>query len=223
MSKKTIKELNKIERPRERLMRYGAGKLSNAELLSILLRTGRKGQNVLEISKKILKKSGEKNFGDIKFEELKKYPGLGPVKACEIIACFELGRRFLKGKKLNVYLSPEDVWAELKDIRENKKEHFIVFYLDTGNQEIKREIISVGTLNYNIVHPREVFESAVKNLAAGIILAHNHPSGSLEPSPEDLSLNKRLVEAGKILGIQVLDHIIVTQTGFSSFKEKGLM
>ena len=223
MSKKTIKELNKIERPRERLIRYGAGKLSNAELLSILLRTGRKGQNVLEISKKILKKSGEKNFGDIKFEELKKYPGLGPVKACEIIACFELGRRFLKGKKLNVYLSPEDVWAELKDIRENKKEHFIVFYLDTGNQEIKREIISVGTLNYNIVHPREVFESAVKNLAAGIILAHNHPSGSLEPSPEDLSLNKRLVEAGKILGIQVLDHIIVTQTGFSSFKEKGLM
>ncbi|MCK5583630.1 MAG: DNA repair protein RadC [Elusimicrobiales bacterium] len=223
MSKKTIKELNKIERPRERLMRYGAGKLSNAELLSILLRTGRKGQNVLEISKKILKKSGEKNFGDIKFEELKKYPGLGPVKACEIIACFELGRRFLKGKKLNVYLSPEDVWAELKDIRENKKEHFIVFYLDTGNQEIKREIISVGTLNYNIVHPREVFESAVKNLAAGIILAHNHPSGTLEPSPEDLSLNKRLIEAGKILGIQVLDHIIVTQTGFSSFKEKGLM
>ncbi|MCG2726876.1 MAG: DNA repair protein RadC [Elusimicrobia bacterium] len=223
MSKKTIKDLNKIERPREKLMRYGAGKLSNAELLAVLLRTGKKGQNVLELSAKILKKFGEENFNEAKFEELKNYPGLGPVKACEIIACFELGRRFLKAKKLNIYLSPEDVWAELKDIRESKKEHFIVFYLDTANQEIKREIISVGTLNYNIVHPREVFEPAVKNLAASIILAHNHPSGTLEPSPEDLSLNKRLVEAGKILGIQVLDHMIVTKNEFSSFKEKGLM
>ena len=223
MSKKTIKELNKIERPREKLMHYGAGKLSNAELLAVLLRTGKKGQNVLELSAKILKKFGAENFGDTKFEELKNYPGLGPVKACEILACFELGRRFLKGKKTNIYLSPEDIWQELKDIREHKKEHFIVFYLDTANQEIQREIVSVGTLNYNIVHPREVFEPAVKHLAASIILAHNHPSGTLEPSPEDLALNKRLVEAGKILGIQILDHIIVTKTGFSSFKEKDLM
>lgn len=137
-------------------------------------------------------------------------------------AIWELAKRF-SGKRPGIYLKPRDIWEELRDIREQKKEHFVVFFLDTRNQEIKREIISIGTLNYNLVHPREVFEPAVKNLAASVIVAHNHPSGCLEPSDEDLSLTKRLTQAGKLLGIELLDHVIVAKTGFSSFKEKGLI
>jgi DNA repair protein RadC len=139
-----------------------------------------------------------------------------------IRAVWELAQRF-GGKRLHLYLKPRDIWEELRDVREQKKEHFVVFFLDTRNQEIKRDIISIGTLNYNLVHPREVFEPAVKNLAASIIVAHNHPSGCLEPSDEDLSLTKRLSQAGKLLGIELLDHVIVTREGFMSFKQKGLM
>jgi len=220
---KDIMELEKLERPREKLMRYGPEKLTPVELLAILLRTGTKERGVLDMAADILNGFRAENITNAGFAALKDHPGLGPVKACEIVAAFELGRRFFTGKKTNVYLKPRDVWDEMRDIRENKKEHFVTFYLDTRNQEIKRDIVSIGTLNYNLVHPREVFEPAVRNLAAGIILAHNHPSGCLEPSDEDLSLNKRLVQAGKLLGIEVLDHVIVTKEAFSSFKQRNLM
>lgn len=218
-----IKDLPKIERPREKLIRYGADKLSNSELLAIILRSGKKGENVVTLANKILKKYGAENLPTLTCAELKQFPGLGPAKACEIIACFELGRRLLNGKISEVYLKPEDVWRELKDLREHKKEHFIIFYLDTRNQEIKREIISIGSLNASLVHPREVFEPAVKNLAAHIILAHNHPSGDCQPSKDDLEINHRLIEAGKILGIEIIDHIIVAKNSYLSFKEKDLM
>ena len=218
-----IKDLPKIERPREKLIHYGASRLANSELLAILLRSGKKGENVVDLANKILKKYKAENLPELTYQELKDFSGLGPAKACEIVACFELGKRLLKDKKVQLYLNPEEVWKELKDIRDNKKEHFIIFYLDTRNQEIKREIISIGSLNGSLVHPREVFEPAIKHLAAQVILAHNHPSGSLEPSEDDLQVNKRLVEAGKILGIEVIDHIIVTKNGYLSFKEKGLI
>ncbi|MDP2923457.1 MAG: DNA repair protein RadC [Candidatus Omnitrophota bacterium] len=223
-----IKDLPKIERPREKLMQYGPERLSNSELLAIILRSGKKGENVVSLANKILKKYKAENLPNLSYGELKDLPGLGPAKACEIIACFELGKRLLKEKHTTLCLKPEDVWKELKDIREHKKEHFIIFYLDSrnkeiGREEIKREIISVGSLNANLVHPREVFEPAVKNLAAQVILAHNHPSGNLEPSEEDLIISKRLIEAGKILGIEVIDHIIVSKGGYFSFKEKNLI
>jgi len=223
VSKQKIKDLPKIERPREKLMQYGPGRLSNTELLAIVLRSGKRGENVIDLANKILKKYKAESLPTLTYQELKGFSGLGPAKTCEIIACFELGKRLLKGKIAGLYLKPEDVWKELKDIREHKKEHFIIFYLDSRNQEIKREIISVGSLNANLVHPREVFEPAVKNLAAQVILAHNHPSGDPEPSEDDLEINKRLVEAGKILGIEIIDHIIVTKNGFFSFKDKGLI
>jgi DNA repair protein RadC len=220
---KDIMEMEKLDRPREKMERYGPGKLSDAELLAILLRTGTKERGVLDLAGDILRDFKRENLASTGWDRLKEHRGLGPVKACEIAAAFELGRRFLTGKKNSVYLKPRDVWDELKDIRENKKEHFVTFYLDTRNQEVKRDIVSIGTLNYNLVHPREVFEPAVRNLAAGIILAHNHPSGCLEPSDEDLSLTRRLVQAGKLLGIEVLDHVIVTRDAFSSFKQRNLM
>jgi len=175
------------------------------------------------LANKILKRFSTNELPNLTFDDLKSYPGLGPAKACEIVACFELGKRLLKDKKARIYLKPKEVWKELKDIRDNKKEHFVIFYLDSRNQEIKREIISVGSLNANLVHPREVFEPAVRNLAAQIILAHNHPSGDPEPSEDDLEITKRLIESGKILGIEVIDHIIVAKTGFLSFNEKGLI
>ncbi len=223
-----IKDIPRIERPREKLQKYGPGKLSNSELLAILLGTGIKGTNVVELANKILKKFGGNKIADLSFEDLKNFSGLGPAKACEIVACFELGKRLLKDKKSVLILSPEAVWQELKDIRDHKKEHFVVFYLDSrnkeiGREEIKREIISIGSLNANLVHPREVFEPAIKNLAAQIIVAHNHPSGDTRPSEDDMAITKRLVEAGKILGIEIIDHIIVSQKGFLSFSEKKLL
>jgi DNA repair protein RadC len=129
----------------------------------------------------------------------------------------------LKDKKAQIYLTPKEIWEELRDLRNHKKEHFVIFYLDSRNQEIKREVISIGSLNANLVHPREVFEPAVRNLAAQIILAHNHPSDDPTPSEDDLEITKRLIEAGKILGIEVIDHIIVTKNNFYSFKEKDLI
>ncbi len=218
-----IKDLPKIERPREKLEKYGPEKLSNSELLAILLGTGTKGVNVVELANKILKKFNGDKISKANVGELKNTFGLGTAKACEIVACFELGKRLLNGKKAVLLLSPQDVWNELKDIRDNKKEHFVIFFLDTRNQEIKREIISVGTLNSSLVHPREVFEPAVKHLASHVIIAHNHPSGSSDPSEEDLDITKRLVESGKLLGIEVLDHIVVTPVGYFSFKEKELL
>lgn len=218
-----IKDLSKVDRPREKLEKYGPEKLSSSELLAILLGTGTKGVNVIELSNKILKKFSGDGIAKANFKDLKNTFGLGKAKACEIMACFELGRRFLQNKKSVLLLSAKDVWNELKDIRDNKKEHFVVFFLDSRNQEIKREIISVGSLNANLVHPREVFEPAVRHLAAQIIISHNHPSGNPEPSEEDLKITKRLVEAGKILGIDVIDHVIVSKGEYFSFEDKGLL
>jgi DNA repair protein RadC len=215
----TIRDLPRIERPREKLIKYGANRLSNIELLAILLRTGKKGESVLALADRFLHKISLEKFSDFSFEDFIKISGIGSAKACELLSCVELGRRIFEHKKVNIsqLLSPQDVFDNLKDIRVSKKEHFVVFFLDSRNQEIKREVISIGTINASLVHPREVFEPAVK------ILAHNHPSGTLEPSEDDLTVNKRLSEAGKILGIEVLDHIIVTKEGFISFKEKGLL
>lgn len=218
-----IKNLHKIEMPRERLIKYGPDKLKDEELLAILLRTGPAGLGVMDLAKKILGEYKGTSLANATVKDLMAVKGLAEAKACEIVACFELGRRLLKDKQVSLLLKPKDVWDQCKDIRESKKEHFVVFYLDTQNQEIKREIISVGTLNASLIHPREVFEPAVKHLCSHIIVAHNHPSGSLEPSEEDISVTKRLGHSGKVLGIDILDHVIVTKTGYMSFKEKNLL
>lgn len=218
-----IKDLPKIERPREKLEKYGPEKLSNSELLAILLHTGGKGLNVVELSKKILGKFGNNGLSNASLKELNATFGLGPAKSCEIVACFELGRRLLQNKKSRIYMTPKDVWQGLKDIRDNKKEHFVIFFLDARNQEIKREIISVGSLNANIVHPREVFEPAVRHTAAHIIVSHNHPSGNTEPSEEDKNITKRLMDSGKILGIEIIDHVVVSKNDYFSMRENKMI
>ena len=185
--------------------------MSNKELAMMAL-------GLKEERNEITKRNAEKFT-----KELTSFDGYKPCLGdpIEIQAIWEIAKRFA-GKKTHIYLKPRDIWEELRDIRGLKKEHFVVFFLDTKNQEIKREIVSIGTLNYNLVHPREVFEPAVKHLAGSIIIAHNHPSGCLEPSDDDIALTKRLIQAGKILGIEVLDHVIVTKESFTSMKSKGL-
>lgn len=218
-----IKDLPSIERPREKLQKYGTGKLSNSELLAILLRTGTKEKNAVEIATQLLQKFGSAKIVDASIPELAATAGLGRVKAGEIVACFELGRRMLQERKHQLIMNAQEVYAALQDIRDHKKEHFVIFFLDTRNQEIRRETISVGTLNANLVHPREVFEPAIIHAAAHVIVSHNHPSGNPEPSEEDKKVTSRLVEAGKILGIALLDHIIVARSGYYSFKAHHLM
>jgi len=218
-----IKDLPKFDRPREKLVKYGVSKLSNSELLAILLRTGKNGKNAVELATEILQKFNSKNITDSTIEEIIKIKGLGVAKACEIVACFELGKRLLKEKKSNLYILPVDIFNELKDIRNYKKEHMYVFFLNSRSQEIEKELVSVGTLDTTSAHPREVFESAIKHSASQIIIAHNHPSGDFTPSSTDVSLTERFVKAGEILGIELTDHVIVSSKGYFSFRQSGLI
>jgi DNA repair protein RadC len=217
-----IKDLAKIDRPREKLEKYGTDKLTNPELLAVLLGSGIKGLNVYELAKRIVKLIEKIGANKITLENLLEERGLGEAKALQVIAALEFGKR-LSGEQKPEILTPEDVWKLCADIRNSKKEHFVAFYLDTQSKLIERQIISIGTLNASLVHPREVFEPAVALHAASLIVAHNHPSGDLEPSDDDTAVTKRLAESGKILGIELIDHIIVTSAGFTSLKEKNFI
>lgn len=216
-------ELPKVDRPREKLIKYGSQKLTNSELLAIILGSGKKGENVLQLAKKILKNLSPNKITSISVKYLTDILKIGQTKACQIVSCFELGKRFLKNKATSLVMTPKDVWNEMKDVRNNKKEYFVVFYLDSRNQLIKKEVISIGTLNASLVHPREVFEPAIKNFTSQIIVSHNHPSDEDQPSDEDIQITKRLIEAGKILGIEIIDHVIVTNESYFSFQEHQLI
>lgn len=214
-----LKDLPAVDRPREKMLKYGPDKLSNSELLALLLRTGTKNLHVVELAESILRSFSGKGLTEAPLGELEKVFGLGAAKACEIVACFELGKRLLKDKKATLLMTAADVARELKDIVVLKKEHLVIFYLDPRLQQIKRETISIGILESSLVHPREVFEPAILHAASAIMVAHNHPSGELVPSESDRKVTERLVRAGKVLGIEVLDHIIVTSAGFLSLRE----
>jgi len=220
-----IKDLPKDERPREKLIKKGASALKLEELLAILLRTGTKNKNVLKLAEDIVLKYNSNKLKNIGFEELRNIYGVGPTKAVQILAAIEIGRRFFKPKEeKEIYIySPKDVLKQTSHLQENKKENFVVLYLDARNKLILKETVSIGTINASLIHPREVFEPAIRELAVQIILVHNHPSGDPEPSEDDLAMTKRLVEAGKILGIDVIDHIIVAKDKFFSFKDKRLI
>lgn len=218
-----IKDLPRVDRPREKLLKYGPQKLTTTELLAILLRTGTKSLNVVELASHILRSLTGEKLSSVTINELVKIHGLGTTKAGEIIAAMELGKRLLKDKEQLKATSPQAVYESLRDIRGNKKEHFVALYLDTRHQEISREIISVGILNASLVHPREVFEPAIRCLANSVIVVHNHPSGDATPSHEDLLVTKQLKDAGMLLDIPLTDHLIVTTSGYMSFKEQGLV
>ncbi len=213
-----IKDLPNHQKPREKLMEKGAQGLSNKELLAILLRTGREGKNVLEVAEDILGKYPMKKLAGLGYEEIIKIKGIDSGKACSLLASFELTKRALEVEDSNLprINSARDALAHLQEIKKAKREHFVALYLDARNQLLHKETISIGTLNTNLVHPREVFKPALENLAAGVIVAHNHPSGDPEPSEEDREITDRLKKAGEILGVNLVDSLVITEDRFRS-------
>ena len=224
-----VRDLPPEERPREKLLLCGAAALSNAELLAILLHSGTKKKSVLCIAEEILahiKEKGLSGMVHISVPELAKIDGIGRVKAATLQAAIELGRRLSiqQAARIEVINGPADVaHYAMPRYRFEQKEHFAVLLLDTKNHVLGMPDVSVGSLSASIVHPREVFRAAIDYAAAAMILLHNHPSGDPTPSKEDIAVTSRLVKAGKIMDIPVLDHVVLGHERFTSLKEKGLI
>lgn len=220
-----IKDVPEEDRPRERLLRYGSTHLSNQELLAILLGTGTRNESVMDLSNRVLMHfEGIHLLQNAAAQELTAIKGIGPAKAVYILAAIELGKRISSYRPNDRFVirSPED-GAEfvMEEMRILQQEHFVALYLNTKNEVIHQQTLFIGSLNSSIVHPREVFREAVRRSAASIICAHNHPSGDPAPSQEDIHVTRRLVECGKMIGIEILDHIIIGDRKFISLKEKG--
>ncbi|ASV68833.1 DNA repair protein RadC [Cytobacillus sp. FSL W7-1323] len=220
-----IKDFPQDEKPRERLMQSGPESLSNHELIAILLRTGTKNESVLQLSNRLLTKfDGLRLLKDASLSEITEVKGIGQAKAIQIMAAVEIGRRManLTFDERYSIRSPEDAANYvMNEMRFLSQEHFVCLYLNTKNQVLSKQTIFIGSLNASIVHPREVYKEAFRQSAASIICLHNHPSGDPTPSREDIDVTKRLTECGKIIGIDILDHIIIGEKKFVSLKEKG--
>ncbi len=213
------------ERPRERLVQFGPEHLSTAELIGIILRTGTANRSAVDLGKELLATYQDlRGVAKASLAELANQIGIGQAKAVQLKAAFELGRRVLTSNpfQLPAIRKPEDAYDLLKaSFQDLDREHFKVVHLNTKNQVLKVETTAVGILSSSPVHPREVFKEAVKMSSAGLILAHNHPSGDPTPSQDDLLLTKRLYEAGEILGIRIIDHLILGDNRYLSLKERG--
>jgi DNA repair protein RadC len=226
IDKVRIQDIPEAERPVERLIRNGSESLSNAELLGIILRTGTREENVVNLCSRILSEYSIKQLSLANISKLMELHGIGKVKAAQITAVFELSRRletFVEEPKKKIS-SPKDVYTLMyPKMREQKKEKFIMLYLDTKNQLLKEEVVSIGSLNSSIVHPREVFKTALMESSASVIMIHNHPSGDPSPSKEDVMVTEKMVEGGKLLGIDVLDHVIIGDGRYISLKDEGFV
>jgi DNA repair protein RadC len=224
-----LKELPLDERPREKMIAKGAAALSNAELLAILLRTGTKSDSVLRLAERLLKKHEEMGLAGLAVltpQDMSKVKGIGIAKAVSIAAAVEIGKRLaslLPGERPAIRSPLDAANYMMAKLRYEVKEHFIVILLSTKNHIIATPTISVGTLNASLVHPRELFKEAINYSAASVILVHNHPSGDPTPSKEDIELTQKLVKAGKLLDISVLDHVIIGDNKYVSLKEKGII
>lgn len=223
-----VRDLPLDERPREKLIACGAGALSNAELLAILLRTGTREESVLRLAERILSRYKERGLSSItqmSVMELSEIPGLGPAKAATILAAVELGKRLaIAGSKVETVATPAEAARYMKPyFFHEMKEHFGVLFLNQRHGVIAFKLIATGSLSKVTAHPRDVFGEAIRQSAALIVLAHNHPSGNPSPSKDDIALTKRMKEAGKIMGITVSDHIIIGDYSYYSFKEHGFM
>ena len=223
----TVRDLPRQERPRERLQKFGAEALSAQELLALVIGRGIPKKSVMNIAQELLAKFGNiKAISQATIEELSEIKGIGFAKAAQLKACFELGKREELEPELKNFdiKDPESVVRAIRtSIKDKAKEHFKLILLNPRNKIIGISTISIGTLNASLVHPREVFKDAIVHSAASVVLAHNHPSGDPEPSEDDLKITKKLVDSGKILGIEVLDHIIIAKNGFKSLANEGLI
>ena len=223
MSTYKIKEYPSIERPRERLKEYGADHLTDAELLAILLKSGIHNKNVKELALELIEKY---DYCDYTLENLKKISGIGEVKAIELIASIELGKRiYLKPQKTKKKLeTASSIWEDAKYFfYQKKQEMFYCYYFDNKQNVIEKKLLFMGTINSSITHIRDVFREAYRVSAASIVCLHNHPSGDVTPSEADIHFTNSLIETGKIQGIPVIDHIIVGEDAYYSFFEKELL
>jgi DNA repair protein RadC len=219
-----LHDIDETERPRERLLDLGAGVLTDAELIAVLLGTGSAGTPALAAASRVAAAVNVRRLHHAAPEDLLPIRGVGRARAAQLLAAAELGRRLWPdGDTTPLVRGPESVYELTQDIRRTNREHFVGFYLNSRNQVLRREIISIGSLNASIVHPREVYLPAVAMSAASVVLAHNHPSGDPTPSEEDLAITRRLLEAGRILGIDLLDHVVVARDSYASFKERRLL
>jgi len=216
-----IKDISAENRPRERLESKGAVALSDAELLAIILKVGNREENVIDMSNRLLSNYGIDKLASCSLKQLQSIKGIGKAKACQILALFEINKRHSLSKQNGKPIkSAKDVFEYCSPKLSNMdKECFMVLHLNSKNKIIKDEIISVGTLNSSLIHPREVFKSAIKESANAVILVHNHPSGDTDPSKEDEEITERLSDVGELLNIKVLDHVIIGKNDYHSFKE----
>ena len=216
-----IKDLPKTSRPREKLARTSASGLKDAELLAILLNTGYKGKSAIELAKHLLKKHTLPEFLALNYKDLVNLKGLGPAKAANLKAAFELCKRGLKiGSPTKVTIdTAKDTFAQVADLRDKKQEHLVALFLNARNELLAKETIAIGTLTENLISPREIFTKALDHLAASVVLAHNHPSSNEQPSLEDFQITKKLVRAGELMDITIRDHVVVSSTGYVSMKK----
>ena len=224
----TVRDLPREERPRERLVKHGAGMLSAQELLAVILGRGIRGESVMVTAQRLLSEFGSlKTIANSSVEELCRIKGIGIAKATQIKAALELGHRVdsqFDSKGQPVIKTPADVEKLIKaKLKDKKKEYFVLIMLDTRNHLIRDMDISIGSLNASIVHPREVFKEAISASAASVIFVHNHPSGDPTPSDDDIKLTRRLIEVAKMIDIEVLDHIIIGEGRCLSMKEEKLI
>jgi len=218
---KKINELNIVDKPREKLLQKGVKALKDYELLAILIGSGTKDKDVLKLSREI-SKLYEDDFENISIEKLTAIHGLGNVKASQLLCAIELSKRYIIKQNIQI-TKAEDIYILLDEYKNKQQEYFITITLDGANHVIEKRVISIGTINQSLVHPREVFSPALVSNATSIILAHNHPSGELSPSIEDINITRRLKESSKLLGIELLDHVIISKYGYFSFKDEGLL
>lgn len=218
---KKLSDIPNIDKPREKLAARGIKALSSHELLMVLLGSGSSGRDVSTLTKDILKVIDTKKE-NITIEDLIKIPGIGIAKAGQILSAFELAKRYLIKEEKKIY-NTEDVLTLVQDIRDKKQEHFITITLTGASAVIEKREVFKGTVNFSIVHPREIFVDAIADRAAGIIFVHNHPADDAHPSQEDIKMTNQLCEAARLLGIQVIDHIIVTKNHHFSFQTEGLL
>lgn len=220
-----IKEFPNNEKPREKLEKYGVTNLSNSELLAIILRTGNKEENVLELSNKIFSKYNLLQLSKTNLNQIQKEKGIGFAKACQILACIEIGKRlssFSEKENPIIHNARDLARIFIPEMGNLNQENFKGIFLDANNRLLGHKTIFIGTLNESIVHPREIFKIALEENAASVIFIHNHPSGNLIPSEEDIKTTKELIEAGNLIGINVLDHLILGKNKYLSMQEEKL-
>jgi DNA repair protein RadC len=216
---KTIQDIPEADRPREKLLRKGAAALSDQELLAVLIGKGAPGMDVMTLAAKLARVIDEKGL-DVKAEDLSQFAGVGAAKATLILAAIEFARRRIKPEGAKI-ITPADLLPHVRHYADRKQEHFLCASINGANEILNIRVVSIGLIDRSPVHPREVFADALSDRASAIIVAHNHPSGGLGPSPSDIAITAQLKAAGDVVGIELLDHIIFNRTGYFSFLEDG--